>query len=149
MRIFGSDRLGPIMQRFGMQEGEALEHRMVTNAIERAQKRVESHHFEMRKHLLDYDDVMNKQRKYIYLIRNEILDNTDVKALVSEFTEDAVSIRIEQMLPGKKVSEFNFEALQDYLQSVFQVKYDDLEEVLRGTTKTSSSRWSRSRRSTP
>jgi preprotein translocase subunit SecA len=62
-----------------MQEGEALEHRMVTNAIERAQKRVESHHFEMRKHLLDYDDVMNKQRKYIYLIRNEILDNTDVK----------------------------------------------------------------------
>ncbi len=135
MRIFGSDRLGPIMQRFGMQEGEALEHRMVTNAIERAQKRVESHHFEMRKHLLDYDDVMNKQRKYIYLIRNEILDNADVKALVREFTEDAVSIRIEQMLPGKKVSEFNFEALKDYLQSVFQVKYDDLEEVLRGTTK--------------
>ena len=135
MRIFGSDRLGPIMQRFGMQEGEALEHRMVTNAIERAQKRVESHHFEMRKHLLDYDDVMNKQRKYIYLIRNEILDNADVKDLVREFTEDAVNIRIEQMLPGKKVSEFNFEALNEYLQSVFQVKYDNLEEVLRGTTK--------------
>ncbi|MFO1479771.1 MAG: hypothetical protein U1F40_06185 [Turneriella sp.] len=52
---------------------------MVTNAIERAKKRVESHHFEMRKHLLEYDDVMNKQRKYIYMIRNEILDNADVK----------------------------------------------------------------------
>jgi preprotein translocase subunit SecA len=135
MRIFGSDRLGPIMQRFGMQEGEALEHRMVTNAIERAQKRVESHHFEMRKHLLEYDDVMNKQRKYIYMIRNEILDNADVKALIREFAEDAVNVRIEQLLPGKKVSEFNFEALAEYLQGVFQIKYDDLEEVVRRASK--------------
>ncbi|MFZ5627951.1 MAG: preprotein translocase subunit SecA [Spirochaetota bacterium] len=135
MRIFGSDRLGPIMQRFGMQEGEALEHRMVTNAIERAQKRVESHHFEMRKHLLEYDDVMNKQRKYIYMIRNEILDNTDVKELIREFTEDAIQIRIGQMLPGKKVSEFNFEALQEYLANVFQIRYEDLEEELRAKSK--------------
>jgi len=135
MRIFGSDRLGPIMQRFGMQEGEALEHRMVTNAIERAQKRVESHHFEMRKHLLEYDDVMNKQRKYIYMIRNEILDNADVKTLIREFAEDAIEIRIGQMLPGKKVSEFNFEALQDYLANVFQIRYADLEEELRAKSK--------------
>ncbi len=135
MRIFGSDRLGPIMQRFGMQEGEALEHRMVTNAIERAQKRVESHHFEMRKHLLEYDDVMNKQRKYIYMIRNEILDNTDVKDLIREFADDAVNIRIEQLLPGKKVSEFNFEALAEYLNGVFQIKYDDLEEAVRRASK--------------
>ncbi|GAB4422384.1 MAG: preprotein translocase subunit SecA [Turneriella sp.] len=135
MRIFGSDRLGPIMQRFGMQEGEALEHRMVTNAIERAQKRVESHHFEMRKHLLEYDDVMNKQRRYIYMIRNEILDNTDIKSLIREFAEDAIEIRIGQMLPGKKVSEFNFEALQEYLTNVFQIRYDDLEEELRARSK--------------
>jgi preprotein translocase subunit SecA len=123
------------MQRFGMQEGEALEHRMVTNAIERAQKRVESHHFEMRKHLLEYDDVMNKQRKYIYMIRNEILDNADVKSLVREFTEDAILIRIGQMLPGKKVSEFNFEALQEYLANVFQIRYANLEEELRNKSK--------------
>ena len=135
MRIFGSDRLGPIMQRFGMQEGEALEHRMVTNAIERAQKRVESHHFEMRKHLLDYDDVMNKQRKFIYMIRNEILDNADIKELIREFAEDAAAGRIEQLLPGKKVSEFNFDALAEYLQGVFQIKYDDLEETLRRMSK--------------
>jgi len=135
MRIFGSDRLGPIMQRFGMQEGEALEHRMVTNAIERAQKRVESHHFEMRKHLLEYDDVMNKQRKYIYMIRNEILDNADVKDLVREFAEDAAGIRIDQLLPGKKVSEYNFEALAEYLAGVFQIKYDNLEETLRRASK--------------
>ena len=135
MRIFGSDRLGPIMQRFGMQEGEALEHRMVTNAIERAQKRVESHHFEMRKHLLEYDDVMNKQRKYIYMIRNEILDNADVKALIREFAEDAINVRIEQLLPGKKVSEYNFEALAEYLNGVFQIKFDDLEESVRRASK--------------
>lgn len=135
MRIFGSDRLGPIMQRFGMQEGEALEHRMVTNAIERAQKRVESHHFEMRKHLLEYDDVMNKQRKYIYMIRNEILDNADVKGLIREFAEDAVEIRISQMLPGRKVSEFNFAALADYLANVFQIRYDNLEDELRAKSK--------------
>jgi len=135
MRIFGSDRLGPIMQRFGMQEGEALEHRMVTNAIERAQKRVESHHFEMRKHLLDYDDVMNKQRQYIYMIRNEILDNADVKALIREFAEDSINFRIEQLLPGKKVSEFNFEALAEYLNSVFQIKYENLEDEVRNNSK--------------
>jgi preprotein translocase subunit SecA len=135
MRIFGSDRLGPIMQRFGMQEGEALEHRMVTNAIERAQKRVESHHFEMRKHLLEYDDVMNKQRQYIYMIRNEILDNAEIKPLIREFAEDAAGIRIEQLLPGKKVSEYNIEALQDYLTGVFQIKFDDLEETVRNTSK--------------
>ncbi|MFO1471737.1 MAG: preprotein translocase subunit SecA [Turneriella sp.] len=135
MRIFGSDRLGPIMQRFGMQEGEALEHRMVTNAIERAQKRVESHHFEMRKHLLDYDDVMNKQRKFIYMIRNEILDNADIKALIREFADDAVNVRIEQLLPGKKVSEFNFDALNEYLTGVFQLRFDNLEEEVRNTSK--------------
>ncbi|MBX3721333.1 MAG: preprotein translocase subunit SecA [Turneriella sp.] len=135
MRIFGSDRLGPIMQRFGMQEGEALEHRMVTNAIERAQKRVESHHFEMRKHLLEYDDVMNKQRKYIYMIRNEILDNADVKSLIREFADDAVNVRIEQLLPGKKVSEYNFDALAEYLNGVFQIKYDNLEDAVRGVSK--------------
>lgn len=130
MRIFGSDRLGPIMQRFGMQEGEALEHRMVTNAIERAQKKVEAHHFEMRKHLLEYDDVMNKQRRYIYMIRNEILDNADIKSLIREFAEDAVRLRLAQLLPGRKISEENLAALREYLEGTFQIRYDNLEEIL-------------------
>ncbi|HRP70675.1 MAG TPA: preprotein translocase subunit SecA, partial [Turneriella sp.] len=135
MRIFGSDRLGPIMQRFGMQEGEALEHRMVTNAIERAQKRVESHHFEMRKHLIDYDDVMNMQRKYIYMVRNEILDNADIKSLIREFVDDAISGRVEQMLPGRKVSEYNIDALKEYLSTVYQIQYENLEDVVRDSSK--------------
>jgi preprotein translocase subunit SecA len=69
------------------------------------------------------------------MIRNEILDNADVKSLIREFTEDSIQLRISQMLPGKKVSEFNFEALREYLANVFQIRYDDLEEELRTKTK--------------
>ncbi|MBP1604294.1 MAG: protein translocase subunit secA, partial [Acidobacteria bacterium] len=73
MRIFGSDRIAGLMQRLGMEEGVPIEHRMVTRAIERAQKQVESQNFSVRKHLLEYDDVMNKQRESIYTLRREIL----------------------------------------------------------------------------
>src|SRR5262245_2862210 len=74
MRIFGSDRISGLMQRLGMEEGVPIEHGMVTRAIERAQKQVEAQNFSVRKHLLEYDDVMNKQRENIYALRREILD---------------------------------------------------------------------------
>jgi preprotein translocase subunit SecA len=74
MRIFGSDRISGLMQRMGMEEGVPIEHRMVTKAIERAQKQVEAQNFSVRKHLLEYDDVMNKQRESIYALRREVLD---------------------------------------------------------------------------
>jgi preprotein translocase subunit SecA len=74
MRIFGSDRISGLMQRLGMEEGVPIEHRMVTRAIERAQKQVESNNFSTRKHLLEYDDVMNKQRESIYGLRRELLE---------------------------------------------------------------------------
>jgi preprotein translocase subunit SecA len=74
MRIFGSDRISGLMQRLGMEEGVPIEHGMVTKAIERAQKQVEAQNFGVRKHLLEYDDVMNKQRESIYALRREILD---------------------------------------------------------------------------
>ena len=74
MRIFGSDRISGLMQRLGMEEGVPIEHKMVTRAIERAQKQVEAQNFSVRKHLLEYDDVMNKQRESIYSLRREILD---------------------------------------------------------------------------
>jgi preprotein translocase subunit SecA len=74
MRIFGSDRISGLMQRLGMEEGVPIEHKMVTRAIERAQKQVEAQNFSVRKHLLEYDDVMNKQRESIYALRREILD---------------------------------------------------------------------------
>ncbi len=74
MRIFGSDRISGLMQRLGMEEGVPIEHNMVTKAIERAQKQVEAQNFSVRKHLLEYDDVMNKQRESIYSLRRELLD---------------------------------------------------------------------------
>jgi len=74
MRIFGSDRISGLMQRLGMEEGVPIEHKMVTKAIERAQKQVEAQNFSVRKHLLEYDDVMNKQRESIYSLRRELLD---------------------------------------------------------------------------
>ena len=74
MRIFGSDRISGLMQKLGMEEGVPIEHGMVTRAIERAQKQVEAQNFSVRKHLLEYDDVMNKQRESIYTLRREILE---------------------------------------------------------------------------
>ncbi len=76
MRIFGSDRISGLMQRLGMEEGVPIEHGMVTSAIERAQKQVEAQNFSVRKHLLEYDDVMNKQRENVYALRRQILDGT-------------------------------------------------------------------------
>ena len=74
MRIFGSDRISGLMQKLGMEEGVPIEAGMVTRAIERAQKQVETQNFSVRKHLLEYDDVMNKQRESVYTLRREILD---------------------------------------------------------------------------
>ena len=74
MRIFGSDRISGLMERLGMEEGVPIEHGMVTKAIERAQKQVEAQNFDIRKHLLEYDDVMNKQRENIYTLRRQLLD---------------------------------------------------------------------------
>jgi preprotein translocase subunit SecA len=84
MRIFGSDRVSAILQKLGMQEGEPIEHKMVTNAIERAQKKVEARNFDMRKHLLEYDDVMNAQRKAVYAMRIGALKGDDQSEFVLE-----------------------------------------------------------------
>jgi preprotein translocase subunit SecA len=88
MRIFGSDRISGLMQRLGMEEGVPIEHKMVTNAIARAQKQVEAQNFSVRKHLLEYDDVMNKQRESVYALRREILEG---KIAITE--EESVDLR--------------------------------------------------------
>src|SRR5216117_2186172 len=90
LRIFGSHRIQKIMERLGMEEGEPIEHRLVTRAIATAQKRVENHNFEIRKHLLEYDDVMNKQREIIYGMRRQILDGESQADNVAEWIEDLV-----------------------------------------------------------
>jgi preprotein translocase subunit SecA len=88
LRIFGSQRIQKIMDRLGMQEGEPIEHKLVTRAIATAQKRVENHNFEIRKHLLEYDDVMNKQREIVYGMRRQILDGESQADTIGEWIED-------------------------------------------------------------
>src|SRR6185295_17556428 len=103
MRIFGSDRISGLMQSLGMEEGVPIEHGMVTNAIQRAQKQVEAQNFSVRKHLLEYDDVMNKQRENIYALRRQILEGTikvadenDEEQIIG--TRDYVMSLAEEML---------------------------------------------------
>ena len=83
LRIFASDRVAAIMERLKMPEGEAIEHRWVTRSIENAQRKVEARNFDMRKHLLEYDDVANDQRKVIYQQRNELLESTDISETIT------------------------------------------------------------------
>jgi len=90
LRIFGGERLQKVMDKLGMQEGEVIEHGMVTKAIETAQKRVEAHNFEIRKHLLEYDDVMNRQRQIIYGERRKILEGENLKEAILEMAEDVL-----------------------------------------------------------
>ena len=95
LRIFGSQRIQKIMERLGMEEGEPIEHKLVTRAIATAQKRVETHNFEIRKHLLEYDDVMNKQREVIYGMRRQILDGESQEATIAEWMDDLVPTVLE------------------------------------------------------
>ncbi|OGL26799.1 MAG: preprotein translocase subunit SecA [Candidatus Rokubacteria bacterium RIFCSPLOWO2_12_FULL_73_47] len=91
LRIFGSQRIQKIMERLGMEEGEPIEHKLVTRAIATAQKRVETHNYEIRKHLLEYDDVMNKQREIIYGMRRQILDGESQAETIGEWIDDLVA----------------------------------------------------------
>ena len=102
MRIFGSDRIKNVMNTLGMQEDEPIEHKMITNAIAKAQKKVESHNFEIRKHLLDYDNVMNEQRKVIYRLRREILSGSDNIGLIKGMVEDVIESLINTYQPNQK-----------------------------------------------
>ncbi len=88
MRLFGSERIAGLMQKLGLEDGESIENAMVTRAVEGAQKRVEGHHFEMRKTLLDYDNVMNQQREVIYSLRRELIESTDLEPVIDEFCDD-------------------------------------------------------------
>ncbi|HEY3056858.1 MAG TPA: preprotein translocase subunit SecA [Thermoanaerobaculia bacterium] len=99
MRIFGSDRISGLMQRLGMEEGVPIEHGMVTRAIERAQKQVEGRNFEARKHLLEYDDVMNKQRESIYTLRRSILEGREGKEYILNAADEIVEFLIDTHYP--------------------------------------------------
>ena len=95
MRIFASDKVSDIMKKLGMQEGEAIEHKWVSKSIENAQKRVEAHNFDIRKTLLEYDDISNEQRKVIYNQRDQILKITDFSEVIKNIIEQGIVYVLE------------------------------------------------------
>ncbi len=127
MRIFGSERISGLMARIGMGEGVPIEHKMVSRAIERAQRQVEGQNFTIRKHLLEYDDVMNKQRETIYRMRKEILEGKDMKSYVQELIETLVDWQLDNYANKEKNPEdWDTEALKQAVGTQFGLNLADL-----------------------
>ncbi|WP_343350884.1 preprotein translocase subunit SecA [Pseudomonas sediminis] len=123
MRIFASDRVKNFMKALGMQSGEAIEHRMVTNAIEKAQRKVEGRNFDMRKQLLEFDDVANEQRKVIYHMRNSLLAAESVGDTIAEFREEVLTTAVNNHIPPQSMPEqWDVAGLESTLQSDFGIK---------------------------
>jgi preprotein translocase subunit SecA len=118
MRIFGGQRIMGLMEKLGMTEGQELEARMVDKAIQRAQKRVENHNFDMRKHLLEYDDVMNRQREFVYAERNNILYNRSVRERILNWGEEVVESRILEFSEGNDPNRWDLESLAEWTGSL-------------------------------
>ncbi len=136
LRIFGAERVQKIMERLGMEEGEPIEHRWINAAIENAQKKVEAHNFDIRKHLLEYDDVMNKQREVIYARRREVLSAESSKEEVLETAEELADSLVATQLPrDESPAEWDWKALDDVLFRQFTLRLN-LSEEERDTLKT-------------
>ena len=122
MRIFASDRVTALMQRLGMQEGEAIEHPWVTRAIENAQRKVEGRNFDIRKQLLEYDDVANDQRKVVYQQRNDLMDVADVSDAIGNMRADVVGALIDNFIPqGSLEEQWNVAGLEEALNGEFGI----------------------------
>ncbi len=123
LRIFASDRVAAIMQRLKMPDGEAIEHPWVTRSIENAQHKVEARNFDIRKHLLEYDDVANDQRKVIYQQRNELLDTDDISETLDALRADVVTGHIHQHIPPESLEEqWDAAGLERVLEGELQLK---------------------------
>jgi preprotein translocase subunit SecA len=129
MRIFGSDRVSGLMGKLGMDESQPIEHKWVTKAIENAQKKVEAHNFDIRKHLLEYDDVMNQQRTEIYLFRREILKGENLKDRLFEMADDVLDELLSIYCPeDKHPEEWDREKLEEGVFRQFSI-HPEIEEV--------------------
>ncbi len=123
MRIFASDRMAAMMKRIGMEENEAIEHPWVSKAIENAQRKVEGHNFDMRKHLLEYDDVANDQRRVIYEQRDELMAASEVEKMVADFKEMVFDDFLAQYVPPGSIDEqWDIEGLEKALAGEYMIK---------------------------
>jgi len=126
LRIFGAERIQGLMTRLGMEEGEPIEHRMISRAIANAQAKVEGHNFDMRKHLLEYDDVMNKQREVIYHRRRETLGGENLKEEVVEMIEDLSALVVESAVDAgvTHAEDWDWEAITNAIADRFGVRLE-------------------------
>ncbi|MCP9760762.1 preprotein translocase subunit SecA, partial [Aquitalea sp. S1-19] len=123
LRIFASERVGAIMEKLKMPEGEAIEHPWVSRSIENAQRKVEGRNFDIRKQLLEYDDVANDQRKVIYGQRNEILEDEDVSAVVTHMREGVIADLVDLYLPPESMEEqWDIPGLETALEGEYQLQ---------------------------
>lgn len=139
MRIFGSDRISGLMQRLGMEEGVPIEHKMVTRAIERAQRQVEAQNFSVRKHLLEYDDVMNKQRESVYGLRRELLESqirltetekVDTRQYLMTLGEEALDEALESACgPQVDPEDWNIDEVTKFTSELFGLTSSELETL--------------------
>jgi preprotein translocase subunit SecA len=146
MRLFGSERIASVMDRLGVKEGEVITHPMINRSIERAQKKVEAHNFSIRKHLLEYDDVMNKQREIIYSRRNTALLGGDLKDEIQEMIDEFIEFLIDKYTDKEKFQEeWNWNEIEREMMRVMllpvglspddrvAIRQDQLEELLKKT----------------
>jgi preprotein translocase subunit SecA len=120
MRIFASDKVGSLMKKLGMQQGEAIEHPWVTRAIENAQRKVEGHNFDMRKQLLEYDDVANDQRKVVYSQRNEMMASEDLSGIIDAIRSDVVNAMVAEYIPhGSLDEQWDLNGLEEAIYNEF------------------------------
>ncbi|MBU0947075.1 MAG: preprotein translocase subunit SecA [Proteobacteria bacterium] len=122
LRIFGSGRISGIMDKLGMEEDEPIEHNMISKAIENAQRKVEGHNFDIRKHLLEYDDVMNKQREVIYRQRRELLSGEDIAPVIKDMINDLVDRVVNEFVNDRLASEdWDWQGFDERMLEFFQI----------------------------
>ncbi len=126
MRLFGSDRIAPMMTRLGLSEGSAITHPWMTSSVEKAQKRVEEHNFEIRKQLLKYDEVMNQQREVIYGYRRNVLQGSNLKYEILEMIKETIARKVEEVTSENDYGEnWNIDKLRLWLAGYLSIKIDD------------------------
>ena len=127
MKLFGSDRVKTVMEKLGIPKGEPIAHKMISKAIENAQKKVESRNFGIRKSLLEFDDVMNKQREAIYASRNEALSRTDLKDTITEMLRGTIESAVIERFVGEFKDEWDIKGLSEFLEEHYGYEIKDTE----------------------
>ena len=123
LRIFGSDRISGLMAKLGMENGQPIEHPMVSKAVENAQRKVEAHNFDIRKHLLEYDDVMNRQREVIYTLRRDILTGGNQKEVLLDCVDEVLGEKLEEICREDIYpEEWDVAAIDEYLERIFTLR---------------------------